>query len=124
MLLTVLPTYGKKISVSKIPGSLNLKFTFQFDHSIISISIFKRSGWIFPINPPIDHSMCFSASPGGSEPTLNCRSTMPLAKKVAKSTETTWGKWKKYQFLNIYFLQYTICLKIKKSILQKFYEEL
>ena len=23
----------KKISVSKIPGSLNLKFTFQFDHS-------------------------------------------------------------------------------------------
>ena len=31
---TVLPTYGKKKnSVSKIPGSLNLKFTFQFDHS-------------------------------------------------------------------------------------------
>ena len=28
----------KKISVSEIPGSLNLKFTFQFDHS----SIFKR----------------------------------------------------------------------------------
>ena len=25
----------KKISVSKIPGSLNLKFTFQFDHSSI-----------------------------------------------------------------------------------------
>ena len=23
----------KKFSVSKIPGSLNLKFTFQFDHS-------------------------------------------------------------------------------------------
>ena len=23
----------KKNSVSKIPGSLNLKFTFQFDHS-------------------------------------------------------------------------------------------
>ena len=34
MSLTVLPTYGKKIiSVSKIQGSLNLKFTFQFDHS-------------------------------------------------------------------------------------------
>ena len=34
MSLTVLPTYGKKkFSVSKIPGSLNLKFTFQFDHS-------------------------------------------------------------------------------------------
>ena len=33
MSLTVLPTYGKKISVSKISGSLNLKFTFQFDHS-------------------------------------------------------------------------------------------
>ena len=32
MSLTVLPT-KKKISVSKIPGSLNLKFTFQFDHS-------------------------------------------------------------------------------------------
>ena len=25
--------WKKKISVSKIPGSLNLKFTFQFDHS-------------------------------------------------------------------------------------------
>ena len=37
MSLTVLPTYGKKkISVSKIPGSLNLKFTFQFDHSSTS----------------------------------------------------------------------------------------
>ena len=31
---TVLPTYGKKeFSVSKIPGSLNLKLTFRFDHS-------------------------------------------------------------------------------------------
>ena len=39
MSLTVLPTYGKKkFSVSKIPGSLNLKFTFQLDHSSISVS--------------------------------------------------------------------------------------
>ena len=38
MSLTVLPAYGKKkFSVSKIPGSLNLKFTFQFDHSSMSI---------------------------------------------------------------------------------------
>ena len=29
-----------KISVSKIPGSLNLKFTFQFDHSNIYIFIY------------------------------------------------------------------------------------
>ena len=36
MSLTVLPTYGKKNSVSKIPGNLNLKFTFQFDHSSIN----------------------------------------------------------------------------------------
>ena len=36
MSLTVLPTYEKKkFSISKIPGSLNLKFTFQFDHSSI-----------------------------------------------------------------------------------------
>ena len=33
MALTVLSLMEKKISVSKIPGSLNLKFTFQFDHS-------------------------------------------------------------------------------------------
>ena len=41
MSLTVLPTYGKKkISVSKIPGSLNLKFTFQFDHTSTRVHSF------------------------------------------------------------------------------------
>ena len=44
MSLTVLPTYGKKnFSVSKIPGSLNLKFTFQFDHS----SMYLKYKWHF-----------------------------------------------------------------------------
>ena len=36
---------------------------------------------------PMDFSICFSASPNDSEPTLNCSSTVSLAKKVAKSTK-------------------------------------
>ena len=36
---------------------------------------------------PMDFSMCFSASPGGSEPTLNCRSTVSLPKRRLRSQQ-------------------------------------
>ena len=35
----------------------------------------------------MDFSMCFSASPGGSKPTLNCRSTVSLAKRRLRNQQ-------------------------------------
>ena len=57
----------KKISVSKIPGSLNLKFTFQFDHSSISVCSILFGHMVLPwpnkLNQSINQSISLSLSP-------------------------------------------------------------